>query len=477
MVGEAQPFLVAGEWRRSDRVLEARNPADGAVLESVCQAGPGDVEEAIDHAASAFEEARLDSTADRVELLERVLQGLEAHREPLARVVMQEVGKPIKLARVEVGRTIATFREACEEAKRLRGEWLPLDLDHASTGRQAIVRRFPVGPVAAITPFNFPLNLVAHKVAPALACGNPVLLKPAPQAALSALRFARILDAAGLPTGTLSVLPCPVETARPLVADSRIKLLSFTGSAAVGWQLKALAGRKRVVLELGGNAAVAVHEDANLDYAAQRCAVGGFAYAGQICISVQRIYVHRPVFPAFCERFLAAVAKLHLGNPADETVDVGPMISVREAERAEAWVREALEQGAQLLAGGGRDGAFFQPTVLAHAPPHLRVCREEVFAPVVVLETYEDWNEALGRINDSPYGLQCGLFTRDLQRAFAAYEAAEVGGVLWNDVPTYRSDVMPYGGVKDSGLGREGVRYALEEMTERKVLVLNLHGG
>jgi glyceraldehyde-3-phosphate dehydrogenase (NADP+) len=424
-------------------------------------------------AAEAFDETRKLPTFRRVEVLERIVKALKAEQESIARLIAMEAGKPIQLARAEAARAAMTFTDALEESKRIRGEWMPLDLDANSCGRSALVRRFPVGPVLAITPFNFPLNLVAHKLAPALACGAPVVLKPAPQAPLSALNLARIIHEAGALPGSLNAFLCPVETAQVMVSDDRLKVLSFTGSAAAGWTLKARAGKKRVLLELGGNAGVAVASDADLDHAAARCVYGGFAYAGQVCIAVQRIYVQRSVFDPFVEKMLARVSRLRLGNPLEETTDVGPMITRDAAERTEAWVREAISGGAKLLAGGQRDGAFFEPTVLTNTKAEMKVCREEVFGPVVTVEPFDQLEQALAAINDSPYGLQAGLFTHDSRAIQYAFETLEVGGLLVNEVPTWRADPMPYGGSKDSGLGREGVRYAIEEMTERRVLVMN----
>jgi len=416
----------------------------------------------------------VEGNVDRAEILGKIVQALRAQQEEIARLISLEAAKPIRLARAEAARAVLTFTDALEETKRIRGEWLPLDLDAASQGRFALVRRFPVGPVAAITPFNFPVNLVAHKLAPALACGTSIVLKPAPQAPLSTLNLARIAHEAGVPPGAVNALLCPVEAAHQLVADDRLRVLSFTGSAAVGWALKAKAGKKRVLLELGGNAGVAIHSDADLDLAADRCAFGGFAYSGQVCIAVQRIYVHRPVFESFAEKLLERVRKLRLGDPLDEATDIGPMISLQAAERAEGWVRQAVQGGARLLAGGQRDGAFLQPTVLTHTQPEMKVCCEEVFAPIVTLEPYDSLDQALATINNSPYGLQAGLFTNHAPAIFGAFETLEVGGIIVNDVPTYRADTMPYGGMKDSGLGREGVRFAIQEFTESKVLVMNI---
>jgi len=466
-------YLINGEWRGSGEPVEIRSPYNGEVAGITFMASAHDVEAAVQGAADAFQETRKLPAYRRVEILERIVQRLKAEQETIARLIALEAGKPIRLARAEAARAVLTFTDALEETKRLRGEWLPLDLDANSCGRSALVRRFPVGPILAVTPFNFPLNLVAHKLAPALACGASILLKPAPQAPLSALHLARMIHDAGALPGSVNVLLCPVEAAQSMVTDERLKVLTFTGSAAVGWALKQSAGKKRVLLELGGNAGVAVHADAELDYAADRCVFGGFAYSGQVCIAVQRIYVHQSVLNAFTEKLLERVSRLRLGDPMEDATDIGPMISHQAAERTAAWVREAVRNGAQVLAGGERDGAFFQPTVLTNTKPEMKVCCEEIFAPVVTLEPYEQIEEALEAINDSPYGLQAGLFTNDQRIIHHAFESLEVGGLMVNDVPTYRADPMPYGGTKDSGIGREGVRYAIQELTEPRVLVMN----
>ena len=386
----------------------------------------------------------------------------------------QEAGKPIKAARTEVERAIFTFNVAAEESTRIYGEYLPLDWQEFTAGRWGIVRRFPLGPIAGITPFNFPLNLVAHKVAPAIAAGCPMVLKPAPQTPLTALLLAEAVQQAGWPDGGLNVLPLSNEDAGLLVTDERIKLISFTGSAAVGWQIKKNCGKKKVVLELGGNAGVIVHSDADLAYAADRCVVGGFAYAGQTCISVQRILVERSVCGKFTDLLLEGVKKLKTGDPLDESTDLGPLIRESDAVRASDWIQEAVRGGARLLCGGQRQGPVLEPTVLTGTRPEMKVNCQEIFAPVVTVEPYDDFNQALKQINNSPYGLQAGLFTRDAKLIFNAYEELEVGGLIAGDVPAFRIDHMPYGGVKDSGLGREGLRYAIEEMTEPKLLVMNL---
>jgi len=467
-------FLLDGEWVTEGSPSAVRSPSDQTVIATITQAQRKHVEAAIGAAVRAFASTRKLGAYERQRVLHAVAQGLTDRREEFALTLAREAGKPLKAARVEVERAILTFNVAAEESTRIYGEWLPLDFQPAAAGRWAIVRRFPVGPIATITPFNFPLNLVAHKWAPAMAAGCTIVHKPAPQTPLCSLLLAELVQGAGWPAGALNVLPVSIPDAELMVTDDRLKMLSFTGSAAVGWELKKKAGKKRVTLELGGNAAVVLHNDADLGYAAERCALGGFSYAGQTCISVQRILVERSVFEPFLDAFLPRVRKLKLGDPLDDTTDVGPMISEPAAERAQAWVQEALAAGAQLLCGGERRGALLEPTVLTGTQPEQRINCQEVFAPVVTVEPYHDFAAALKAVNNSPYGLQAGVFTRDAKLLFAAFEELEVGGVIAGDVPSFRMDPMPYGGVKDSGLGREGLRYAIEEMTERRILVLNL---
>jgi acyl-CoA reductase-like NAD-dependent aldehyde dehydrogenase len=469
-----QGFLVDGKWMEEGDLVEVRAPYDGSVIAQVFQGRRQHAEAAIAAAVKAFGTTRRLPAFERQRVLRRVAQNIAERKAEFARTLAQEAGKPIKAARSEVERSIFTFTVAAEESTRIYGEYLPLDWQEYTAGRWGIVRRFPLGPIAGITPFNFPLNLVAHKLAPAIAAGCSMVLKPAPQTPLSALLLAEAVQQAGWPDGALNVLPLSNEDAGLLVTDDRLKMISFTGSAAVGWQIKRNAGKKKVILELGGNAGVIVHSDADLAYAADRCVAGGFGYAGQTCISVQRILAERSVCAKFTDLMLAGVAKLRTGDPLDESTDLGPLIRESDAVRASDWIQEAVRGGARLLCGGRRNGPMLEPTVLTGTRPEMKVNCQEIFAPVVTIEPYDDFKDALRQTNNSAYGLQAGIFTRDVKLLFNAYEELEVGGLIAGDVPSFRIDHMPYGGVKDSGLGREGLRYAIEEMTEPKLLVMNL---
>jgi acyl-CoA reductase-like NAD-dependent aldehyde dehydrogenase len=467
-------LFVDGQWLEDGTPAEVKSPYDGSRVGVVTLAGPRQIEQAIAACARAFQVTRKLPAFERQRVLRSISAKISERREQFARIMALEAGKPIKTARAEVDRAIFTFSVAAEESVRIGGEYLPLDLQEFTAGRWGIVRRFPVGPIVAITPFNFPLNLVAHKVAPAIACGCSIVLKPAPQAPLTALLLAEVVHESGWPAGGLNVIPTTNEDAALIVSDDRLKMLSFTGSSAVGWKLKANSGKKKVTLELGGNAAAIIHNDADLDFAAERCAVAGFAYSGQSCISVQRILVHKSAFDAFMQKFVERAKKLKPGDPLDESTDIGPLIRESDAERAVKWVQEAVAAGSRLIIGGGRKGSIVEPTVLTDTRAEMKVNCEEVFAPVKTVEPYDDFADALARVNRSPYGLQAGLFTNDARLIFRAFDELEVGGLIVGDVPTFRIDHMPYGGVKDSGLGREGLRYAIEEMTEPKLLAMNL---
>lgn len=471
---KSYPFLLEGKWLSEGEPLLVRSPHDQRVVGATFRPSAEHVSKAIDAAAAAFETTRKLPAFERQRILREVAKGIADRQEEFARVLALEAGKPIKTARAEVERAIFTFTIAAEESTRIAGEVIPLDLQPFAAGRWAMVRRFPLGPIAAITPFNFPLNLVAHKWAPAIAAGCSVVHKPASQTPLSSLLLAELVQEAGWPAGALNVLPISGREASAMVTDDRIKLLTFTGSPSVGWDLKQKAGKKRVTLELGGNAGVVIHHDADVKYAAERCVAGGFSYAGQSCISVQRIFAHERIFQSFLNELVPRVEKLRAGDPLDESTDVGSLISERDAIRALGWIEEAAAAGAKVLCGGSRHGAVLEPAVLTNTRPELRVNCQEIFAPVVTVEPYEDFAAAIRQVNDSRYGLQAGIFTRDARLIFSAYDELEVGGVIAGDVPTFRIDHMPYGGVKDSGLGREGLRYAIEEMTEPKLLVTNL---
>jgi acyl-CoA reductase-like NAD-dependent aldehyde dehydrogenase len=467
-------FFLDGKWVEEGDLVEIKAPYDQAVMAQVFQGRRQHAEAAIAAAVKAFGTTRRLPAFERQRVLRRVAQTIIERKEEFSRTLAQEAGKPIKGARTEVERAIFTFHVAAEESTRIYGEYLPLDWQEFTAGRWGMVRRFPLGPIAGITPFNFPLNLVAHKVAPAIAAGCSMVLKPAPQTPLCSLLLAEAVQQAGWPDGGLNVLPLSNEDAGLLVTDERIKMISFTGSAAVGWAIKRNAGKKKVILELGGNAGVIVHSDADVAYAAERCVAGGFGYAGQTCISVQRILVERSVYGKFLDLLLGYVRKLKSGDPLEEGVDLGPLIRESDAIRATEWVQEAVRGGARLLCGGSRKGPMMEPTVLTGTNPDMKVNCQEVFAPVVTVEPYDKFDAALKQLNSSPYGLQAGIFTNDARLLFQAYEELEVGGVIAGDVPAFRIDHMPYGGIKDSGLGREGLRYSIDEMTEPKLLVMNL---
>jgi len=466
-------FLVAGEWISEGERVGIHSPYDGRKIGVTWLANREHLERAIAAAVAAFAETRELPSFARKELLLNVAEGIRANADIFVRLMVLEAGKPAKAARAEIDRAVLTFTTAAEEAVRIYGEYLPLDFIPAAEGRWGILRRFPVGPIAAITPFNFPLNLVAHKLAPAIAVGCPVVLKPAPQTPFCSFLLGKLILEAGWPSDALSVLPLSNEDAGVLVADERLKLLSFTGSAAVGWKLKQNAGKKRVLLELGGNAAVIVHSDADLADTVSRCVSGAFTYAGQSCISVQRILVHASIFNQFTVQMVQAAGQLKIGDPADQRTDVGPMIRASDVQRVEQWIQEATSGGAKLLCGGKTKDSILEPTLLSATTPQMKVNCEELFGPVATIEPYEDFDSALEQANQTRYGLQAGLFTRDVSLIFRAFERLDVGGVIVGDVPTFRVDPMPYGGVKDSGLGREGIRYAMEEMTERKLLMIS----
>jgi glyceraldehyde-3-phosphate dehydrogenase (NADP+) len=451
---------------------EIRSPFDGSLVGQVTLASRAEIIRAIDAAVAAAPVAQALPSHARAAALTRVRSCLVERKEDLSRLLAAEAGKPLGLARTELDRTIFVFELGMEEAKRMGGEVLPMDLMPHGEGRWGITRRFPLSPIAAITPFNFPLLLAAHKLAPAMACGATMVLKPPPQDPLSTMQLAGILKESGYPEGAISVLPCSNDDAAPLLDDPRIRMISFTGSAKVGWMIRQRAPMKRVALELGGNAVVIIEPDADIEHAVKRCVAGGYLYAGQSCISTQRILVHEKVYDAFVQRFASTVQGLKVGDPLDPSTDVGPVIDRANAERVEAWIGEAVQAGAKVAAGGSRKESLVTPTVLLDTTAGMRVNREEIFAPVTTVRRYETMAEAIALTNDSPYGLQAGLFTNDLRTIKAAFEQIEVGGLVINEIPGFRVDHAPYGGVKQSGVGREGVRYAIEEMTELRLLVI-----
>lgn len=470
------PWINGAAIAADDRVLDpVRIPFTGAVGLHVAEAKLDDLEHAIRSAQGGFAAMRALPRHARHDILARVSDRLTRERETLGRELAISCGKPITQALGEVDRAALTFSFAADEARRFNGETIPLDVDPRTVGYTGLVHRFPVGPISAISPFNFPLNLLAHKVAPAIAVGSALVVKPPPQCPQLAFHLGAILADCGLPPGAYNVLHLPIPLAERLATDPRFAMLTFTGSPTVGWHLKNVAGKKKVCLELGGNAASVVHEDAgDLDWVANRLAVGSFAYAGQVCIKVQRILVHEPIYQGFVDRFVRAAAALPVGDPLDTATVVGPMIDSAAADRVEQWTTEARAAGATTLLAARRSGNLLSPAILADVPASARISCREVFGPVTIVAPYRTWEEALAQVNDSDFGLQAGVFTHDINRIFQAFQQLEVGGVIANDFPTLRVDHYPYGGVKDSGFGREGVRYAMDDMSEPRFLGLNL---
>ncbi len=473
MFREQYPYFLANRPVQANADLPVRHKATGETVTRVALADRNALERAIAAAADAAPAMRRLPAWRRQEILLSFVAALTERHEELARALCVEAGKPIRDARTEVTRAIDTFRIAAEEAVRMYGEILPLDISERNTGYEGHVRRFPVGPCAFITPFNFPLNLAAHKMAPALAVGCPFILKPASSTPVSSLLMGEILAAQDLPEGAFSILPCRGPDAEPLVRDERIKLLSFTGSPEVGWRLKQQCGRKKIALELGGNAACVVDEGSDLDYVVPRLVTGAFYQSGQSCISVQRIFAHASLYEELRDRLAAAATALEWGDPLDEETFLGPLITEEDAERVERWIAEAVQAGARIVCGGRRHGPFVEATLLEDVPPMAHVNWREVFGPVAVLKKVRDFDHALHCVNNSEYGLQAGFFTRDFGRVRRAFAECEVGGVVVGDIPSMRVDSMPYGGVKKSGFGREGIRYAMEEMTEPRLLLIN----
>src|SRR4051812_20426174 len=467
------PIYLAGEWVDSPHRLEVRNPFQDELIGTTYFATREQLETATVAAEAVFSTLKTMPTFERVAILTKLAAKMRGHRDEIARTICLEAAKPIRDAEVETDRGIFTVEIAAEEAKRIEGDVIPLDLLPSSKGRFGIVRRFPIGPVAGISPFNFPLNLALHKVAPAIASGNPIVLKPPSKDPLTMLLIARLIDESGLPKGALSVLPMDRITGDALVEDDRFKLLSFTGSPDIGWSMKNRAGMKRVVLELGGNAGVVIDEDSDMEFAANRVRTGAFAYAGQVCISVQRVFIHEAVYDRFLPLLIKETEAVVSGDPMDRTTDLGPMIDDIAAGRTEQWVNDAIAEGARILTGGKANGRFFEPTIIENANPASFVCSREAFAPLVTVFKIPTFAAGVQELNDSEFGLQAGVFTNNLERSLYAFEQIEAGGVIINDIPTYRIDHMPYGGVKSSGLSREGIRSVTKDMTKGWLRVVN----
>ena len=466
-------LLIGSEWVETGEWIEVRSPYDGSLVGRVPSAGAEETKRALDAAEAAMREPI--PAHERAAILDRVAGLLTERQDEVARTICAEAGKPMKAARVEASRAVSTFTMAAVEARKLAGDVVPMDASPSGQGKLALTLRVPIGIVGAISPFNFPLNLVAHKIAPALAAGCPVVLKPAGQTPLSALLLAELELEAGLPPGWLNVVCGPAsEIGDVLVEDDRVKLITFTGSVPIGWKLRERAARKRVNLELGNATPVIVAADADLEDAAARLAANAFSFAGQSCISVQRIYVEQAAYADFVEAFVPRVDALVVGDPADEATDVGPLIAEPERDRVLAWIEEARAVGAEILTGGTLDGALLRPTVIAKPPPEAKVSCEEVFGPVCTVSPYQTLDEAIALANGTRFGLQAGVFTRDVKAALRAAAELEFGGVTVNEAPTFRADQMPYGGVKDSGNTREGPAYAVREMTEERAVVFQL---
>ncbi|MDA5110678.1 aldehyde dehydrogenase family protein [Brevibacillus thermoruber] len=468
-----QKLFINGAWVEAAAYTPLFSPYTGETIAEIPMATAAEVDRAIEAAYQARNTMAKMPAHQRAAILEKLVTLLENRKEEAAVIIAREAAKPITTARAEVQRTITTYKFAAEEAKRIHGETIPLDAAPGGEGRVAYTTREPLGVIGAITPFNFPMNLVAHKVGPAIAAGNTVVLKPAPQTPLSAFFLAELLQEAGLPDGALNIVTGSGEVGQQIVTDERVSMISFTGSAAVGKAIRNQAGLKRVVLELGSNAAVIVDKGVTIDKIINRCVTSAFSYQGQVCISLQRIYVHEEAYEEFVEKFIAAARKLKVGDPLLPETDISALIAPREVQRVLDWIDEAVQHGARVVTGGTAEGNCLLPTVILEAAPTLKVSCQEVFAPVVLINKVASVEEAIELVNDSRYGLQAGIYTENVHTAFEAAEKLQVGGVIINDTPTFRVDHMPYGGVKESGLGREGVRYAVEEMTESKLVIFH----
>ncbi len=465
-------LFYAGDFHTSDTILEVENPYTREVFAKTYLAGKNELEKAITAALAVEQEMKFLPSYKKYQILRQIASELEKNIDKFAEIIASEAAKPHIYAVGEVKRAIQTFTIASEEAKRLPKEYISLDWTAPGENKEGLVKHFPVGLVAGISPFNFPLNLAVHKIAPAIAAGNPIILKPSRNTPLSTLALAEIIANTDLPRGAVSILPMDRESGNQLVTDERFKLLSFTGSPVVGWKMKREAGRKKVLLELGGNAGVIVSKSADIEHAVKRCLIGGFAYSGQVCIHAQRIYVQKSIFDEFAEKFVNAAKNLRLGDPKDPQTEISAMIDEQNAIRVQQWVDDAVADGAKILCGGKRNGTYYEPTVLTQTHNEMKVCSLEVFGPVVTLEPFDDFEQGVKFVNDSQYGLQAGVFTDSYDEISYSFNHIETGGVIINDVPTFRVDNMPYGGIKNSGFGREGVKYSIFEMMEPKLLVI-----
>jgi acyl-CoA reductase-like NAD-dependent aldehyde dehydrogenase len=473
MLKSQYPYYLGNRPVQADTVLPVTNKYTGQIVTHVAEADRDAIDKAIGLAVKSTRAMRELPSYKKQEILYQIVDKIQKRKDELAQVLAIEAGKPIRDSQGEIMRAVDTFRIAAEETVRIYGEVIPLDISPRAEGYQALWKRFPVGPCSFITPFNFPMNLAAHKIAPAIAAGCPFVLKPASYTPVSAIILGEIIAETNLPEGAFSILPCFRDEAELLVIDERIKHLSFTGSAEAGWDMKSRCGKKTITLELGGNAACIVDRDADIEYATKRLIMGAFYQSGQSCISVQRIIAHENIYERLKLRLAEEASKLKFGDPLNEDTFLGPLITLDDAKRVESWVNEALDAGAKLVVGGHRHGPCYEATILENVRHDSKISCVEIFGPVATLEPFADFKKAIEVANDSVYGLQAGVFTLGLNHAFYAYDELEVGGVVINDVPSFRIDSMPYGGVKNSGVGREGVRFAIEAMTEMKLLVMN----
>ena len=467
-------LYLAGTFTTTETTLKVQNPYDKTYFATTYLAGKKELDRAMEKGVAVEKEMKEMPIYKRYAILMQISNDLLKDKERLALVLSKESGKPMRYALGEIARAAQTFLVAAEESKRIPNEYLSIDWTPSGHGKEAIIKYFPVGLIAGIAPFNFPLNLAVHKIAPAIATGNPIILKPSRSTPLSVLELAKIIDQTDLPKGAISILPMDRIAGNQLVTDTRFKKLSFTGSPEVGWHMKSQAGRKKVTLELGGNAGVIVSNYADIEKAVTKCVLGSFAYSGQVCIHVQRIYVQAGVFDEFSKKMITATQQLKQGDPTDTSTDISTMIDENNAKRVASWVEDAVADGAKILCGGKRQGTLYQPTILTNTKPEMNVCRLEIFGPVVTLEKFDDFKEGIAQINDSDYGLQAGVFTDNTNEINYAFNILEVGGVIHNDIPTFRVDHMPYGGVKNSGFGREGVKYAMRDMLEPRLLVKDI---